>query len=44
MVSYRNPSGRLVLLTIYYLAIILALVLMYGEGQSTSTDFIYQGF
>jgi len=40
----RSPLGRLVLLTAYYLAIIAALIIMYGRGDISSTDFVYQGF
>ncbi len=40
----RNPWIRLCLLTAYYLAIIVGLVLLYGKGNFTSTEFIYQGF
>lgn len=42
--AFRSPVGRLVLLTVYYLLIIAALVLMYGEGDFSSSGFVYQGF
>jgi hypothetical protein len=42
--AFRSPIGRLGLLTAYYLAIILLLVLLYGEGDLGATDFVYQGF
>ena len=42
--SFRSPFGRLVLLTAYYLLIIAALLLLYGKGDLTSTEFVYQGF
>ncbi len=42
--SFRNPWARVALLTAYYLLIIAALVLMYGEGNISSTGFVYQGF
>ena len=42
--SFRSPWGRVVLLTAYYLLIIAALILMYGEGDFSSTGFVYQGF
>jgi hypothetical protein len=42
--SFRSPLGRLVLLTAYYLLIIATLVLMYGEGDFSSSGFVYQGF
>ena len=35
---------RSVLLFFYYLAIILALMLIYGRGDFTTAPFIYQGF
>jgi hypothetical protein len=41
---YNNPIGRVVLLTLYYLAIIAALILMYGKGNFSTPKFIYQGF
>jgi hypothetical protein len=42
--SFRSPLGRLILLTTYYLVIIAALILMYGEGDFSSSGFVYQGF
>jgi hypothetical protein len=41
---YANPWLRLVLLTLYYLAILVGLVLMYGRGDFSTPPFIYQGF
>ncbi len=41
---YHNPGARVILLSIYYLAIIAGLVFMYGKGELTSPDFVYQGF
>jgi hypothetical protein len=41
---YHNPWGYVFLLTIYYGAIIAGLVFMYGKGNFTSPDFVYQGF
>jgi hypothetical protein len=35
---------RVILLTTYYLLIAAGLVLLYGKGNLTATDFIYQGF
>jgi len=32
------------LLAVYYVAIILLLVVLYGEGNLGSTEFVYQGF
>ncbi len=42
--AFRSPWGRTLLLSAYYLAIILGLILMYGRGKLTNTNFIYQGF
>ena len=44
MAACRNPLGRILLITAYYLIIIAALVVLYGRGDISSTDFIYQGF
>ena len=41
---YTNPLGHGILLTLYYLAIIAGLVLMYGKGDFSTPRFIYQGF
>ncbi len=41
---YNNPTGRVVLLTLYYLAIIAGLIIMYGRGNFSTPKFIYQGF
>ena len=41
---FPRPIIRIAVLTAYYLAIIVALVVMYGQGSSSSTDFVYQGF
>jgi hypothetical protein len=41
---YNNPAGRVVLLTLYYLAIIAGLIIMYGRGNFSTPKFIYQGF
>ena len=35
---------RLVALFFYYLAVIIALMLIYGRGDFTTAPFIYQGF
>lgn len=35
---------RAVLLYLYYLAIIVALLLIYGRGDFTTAPFVYQGF
>jgi len=31
-------------LTIFYLAILLALIVMYGKGDFSTHPFVYQGF
>ncbi len=41
---YAKPGARVVLLTLYYLAIIAGLILMYGKGNFTTPKFVYQGF
>ncbi len=41
---YARPTVRVVLLTLYYLAIIAGLILMYGKGNFTTPKFVYQGF
>ena len=41
---YRNPVARGVFLTLYYLAILVGLALMYGRGDFSTVPFIYQGF
>ena len=38
------PRTRLVVLTIYYLAIIGGLVVLYGRGDFSTPSFVYQGF
>jgi hypothetical protein len=44
MALYANPWGHIFILTIYYLAIIAGLVFMYGKGDFSTPDFVYQGF
>lgn len=41
---YANSWVRFTLLTLYYLAILLGLILMYGKGDFSTPPFIYQGF
>ena len=41
---WSHPAARFLILTFYYLAIILGLILMYGRGNFTTPKFIYQGF
>ncbi len=42
--AYHNPTVRVVALTLYYLAIILGLIALYGRGDFSTPSFIYQGF
>ncbi len=44
MELYANPWARTIALTLYYLAILLGLILMYGKGDFSAPSFIYQGF
>jgi D-Ala-teichoic acid biosynthesis protein len=39
-----HPRVRFVTLTIYYLAILVALVALYGQGNFSTPPFIYQNF
>ncbi len=39
-----HPGVRLVLRALFYIAILVALVLMYGRGDFSTPPFIYQGF
>jgi integral membrane sensor domain MASE1 len=41
---YANPWARVALVTVYYLAILLGLVLLYGKGDFSTPPFVYQGF
>jgi hypothetical protein len=40
----RHPALHRVLLVLYYLAVILALIALYGRGDFSPPPFIYQGF
>lgn len=40
----KYPALHRVLLILYYFAIILALILMYGRGDFSTPPFVYQGF
>jgi D-Ala-teichoic acid biosynthesis protein. len=41
----KGHSGRdRVLLVLYYLAVVVALILMYGRGDFSTPPFVYQGF
>ena len=39
-----NPWVRTSALTLYYLAILLGLIVLYGKGDFSTPSFIYQGF
>ena len=39
-----HPTWRVVLLTLYYLAIIAGLVAIYGRGDFSTPPFVYQEF
>ncbi len=41
---YSNPTLRILALTLYYLAIILGLIILYGKGDFSTPPFVYQGF
>ncbi len=40
----ESEALRLILLTLYYLAIIVALIVLYGGATYTPAPFVYQGF
>jgi len=44
--SWMNGESRRdrVLLVLYYLAVVVALILMYGRGDFSTPAFVYQGF
>jgi hypothetical protein len=42
--GYANPWVRGLVLTAYYLAILVGLVLLYGRGDFSTPPFVYQGF
>lgn len=39
-----HPGTRFALLVLYYLAIIAALLLLYGRGDFSTPPFVYQEF
>jgi len=39
-----QPSLRYILLALYYLAILMTLIIMYGRGDFSTPPFVYQGF
>jgi hypothetical protein len=40
----KHPALQRVLLILYYLAVILTLIAMYGRGDFKTPPFVYQGF
>jgi hypothetical protein len=40
----KHPTLHSVLLIVYYLAVILALIVIYGRGDFSTPPFVYQGF
>lgn len=42
--ALENDLVRLIVLTLYYLAIIAGLIAIYGGNNYTPPPFIYQGF
>ncbi|MFL6544712.1 MAG: teichoic acid D-Ala incorporation-associated protein DltX [Candidatus Udaeobacter sp.] len=40
----EHPTLHRVLLIVYYLAVILGLIAMYGRGDFSTPSFVYQGF
>jgi hypothetical protein len=41
---FASPGLRLLVVTLYYLAIIAGLVWLYGKGDFSTPSFIYQNF
>ncbi len=41
---YANSWVKTILLVLYYLAILIGLVILYGKGNFKPAPFIYQGF
>lgn len=41
---FAKPGVRVIALTLYYLAIILGLIILYGKGDFSTPPFVYQGF
>ncbi len=39
-----HPRSRVALLTLYYLAVLVALLMMYGRGNFETPEFVYQEF
>ena len=41
---WSNPLLRAATLTLYYLAILVGLIALYGRGDFSTPSFVYQGF
>jgi hypothetical protein len=41
---FARPWLRVTILTLYYLAILIGLIILYGRGDFSTPSFIYQGF
>ncbi len=39
-----HPRWRVTLLTLYYLGVLVALLVMYGRGNFETPEFVYQEF
>ena len=39
-----RPWVKSVILTLYFLAILIGLILLYGKGDFSTQSFVYQGF
>ena len=39
-----KPWVRYILMTLYYLAIVIGLIILYGKGDFSTPPFVYQGF
>jgi len=40
----KHPTLRRLLLILYYFAVIVGLIVMYGRGDFSTPPFVYQGF
>jgi hypothetical protein len=41
---WADRRARAVALTLYYLAILVGLIVLYGQGDFSAPSFLYQGF
>jgi hypothetical protein len=39
-----SPQVRVAALTLYYVAVLAGLILIYGRGDFSTPSFVYQGF